>query len=250
MTGFWMAWTMFWIVPCPVKKWDNEKYSQVPLWIPVIGLFIGGLWTLLAFLLKLAGGLGFFGPVLLFAFCSVMSGFIHLDGFMDCADAVLSHRNLEEKYRILKDSTTGAFAVICIILWAVCYFALTANAALLNTYLYDRFLCLIFIPAAIRCVSAIAVTAVKPLGTSGYAASHKNVRPVSIIIPAVILAVCIAVPIIIYGLPGLCVCAGAFGSFIAVLYLVHNLKGMSGDISGAAITFGEVCAMAALAFIK
>lgn len=250
MTGLWMAWTMFWIVPCPVKKWNSEKYSQMLVWIPTIGLFIGILWTVLAYLLKLAGGLGLFGPVLLFAFCSVMSGFIHLDGFMDCADAILSHRSLEEKLRILKDSRVGAFAVISIVLWALAGLSLYANAAFITTHLYDRLFCLPFIPAALRACSGIAVLAIKPLGTSSYSASRPTVHARHIVSLVIQLAVCIAAPIVIYGLPGLCVAAGAAGSWITIGYLVHNLKGMSGDISGAAITVGEICAIAALAFIK
>ena len=249
MTGFWMAWTMFWIVPSPVKKWDNDKYTQMLVWVPVIGLFIGLLWALLAWLLGLAGGLSFFGAALLFVFCPIMSGFIHVDGMMDCADAVLSHRDLEEKYRILKDSHTGAFAVIAAVLWGIIGFSLAATAVA-NGLIFEHFHCLIFIPAATRCCSVLAVMLIKPLGTSGYAKTHDSVRAGAVICLFLILAVCIAAPIVIYGLPGLSVAAGAFGSFLMLLYLIHNLKGMSGDISGAAICFGEICALAALAFIK
>ena len=39
---------------------------------------------------------------------------MHMDGFMDVNDAIMSRRPLEDRLRILKDSTVGAFAVITV----------------------------------------------------------------------------------------------------------------------------------------
>ena len=44
----------------------------------------------------------------------LISGCIHLDGFMDVNDAVMSRRPLEDRQRILKDSHVGSCAVICV----------------------------------------------------------------------------------------------------------------------------------------
>lgn len=46
----------------------------------------------------------------------IITGMLHLDGFMDVCDAILSRRSKEEKLRILKDSATGAFAVIPLVI--------------------------------------------------------------------------------------------------------------------------------------
>lgn len=47
------------------------------------------------------------------------TGFLHLDGFMDVCDAVLSRRDLPRRQEILKDSHCGAFAVISMVLLAL-----------------------------------------------------------------------------------------------------------------------------------
>ena len=57
---------------------------------------------------------------LLLAVCPwLCTGFLHLDGYMDVCDAVLSRRDLATRQRILKDSHCGAFAVICMVLLAL-----------------------------------------------------------------------------------------------------------------------------------
>lgn len=75
--------------------------------LPLIGLIVGGIWALCAWL-------GSFLPQPLAALlCAaapwLITGFMHLDGYMDVCDAVLSRRDLETRQRILKDSHCGAF---------------------------------------------------------------------------------------------------------------------------------------------
>ena len=65
--------------------------------------------------------------VLFFSVCMtllpiLLTGGIHLDGFMDTSDALASYGDREKKLAILKDSHTGAFAVLglCIyLLWSL-----------------------------------------------------------------------------------------------------------------------------------
>mgnify|MGYP003392776405 FL=1 len=49
----------------------------------------------------------------------LVTGFLHLDGFMDVTDAVKSWRDLERRREILKDSHVGSFAVINLVLLVV-----------------------------------------------------------------------------------------------------------------------------------
>lgn len=59
----------------------------------------------------------------------LVTGFMHLDGYMDVCDAVLSRRELATRQRILKDSHCGAFAVIGMVLLALCSGAYSSPAA-------------------------------------------------------------------------------------------------------------------------
>ena len=113
VTAFFMAWGMFWMVPCPLKWWDERARKGMLLFLPVIGLLNGLVWALFVWLReKYLPGL--LGAGLLTVIPYVFSGFIHLDGYMDCADAVLSRRDLETRRKILKDSHVGSFAVVAL----------------------------------------------------------------------------------------------------------------------------------------
>ena len=246
MTAFWMAWIMFWIIPSPVMRWDKEKTKDMLLCMPVIGLFIGGLWALIAWLIS-----SFFEPNALFAallaaFPWIITGFLHLDGYMDCADAVLSFRDREEKLRILKDSHVGSFAVV--MLGMLMLFSYSSFSGM--TSLGDKWPALIFIPAVSRACSIFSVLSFRPLETSSYVRMHeqgigKGYRWLS----GLMIPLLIALSFVFCGRYGVSALVCGICSLLTVLKLTRNLGGMSGDISGCALTIGEACAAAALALL-
>ena len=54
----------------------------------------------------------------------LITGGIHMDGFMDTVDALASHQSRERKLEILKDSACGAFAVLYCGVYLLLSFAL------------------------------------------------------------------------------------------------------------------------------
>ena len=118
-----IAFAMYSKLPMPRVDWEKKALSWALCWFPLVGLFIGAaLWLWLA----LARWLGF-GDVFTAAFALLLpialSGGIHLDGFCDTCDALSSHQSREKKLEILKDSHTGAFAIICCGLYLIVFFA-------------------------------------------------------------------------------------------------------------------------------
>ncbi len=85
-----MSWGMFCAIPCPLKRWDEGAKGYMLLLLPVIGAMLGALWALAAFLLRLASLPGLMAAGLLTVIPYLLTGFIHLDGYMDCSDAILS----------------------------------------------------------------------------------------------------------------------------------------------------------------
>lgn len=244
-TPFFMAWGMFCAIPCPYPHWDSGKKPEMLLCFPLIGLLIGAVWTLAALLLRLLGGLGLFGAALLSVLPWLLSGFIHLDGFMDCSDAILSRRDLEERQRILKDSHVGSFAVIMLVLLAIGSFALMAEADLSG----KRLLALLWIPMAARCPAAFGVMRLKPLKTSGYSGMDGGIRRSYGITVLIFLLLAVGASILMTGVTGLSAVAAAVGAGFALYSGVKNLGGMSGDISGMAVTVGEFAGLFILAFL-
>lgn len=52
ITAFFMAWGMFLAIPCPCKRWDERARQKMLVCLPLVGLVVGGVWAVLALLLR------------------------------------------------------------------------------------------------------------------------------------------------------------------------------------------------------
>ena len=96
---------------------------------PLVGVVTGILEVILgnALLVYTSCGTLFFAGVMTLLPVLVNGG-IHMDGFLDTMDALNSYGSREKKLEILKDSRTGAFAVIGFGLYLVASLALWSEA--------------------------------------------------------------------------------------------------------------------------
>lgn len=235
ITAFFMAWGMFLAIPCPCKRWDERARQKMLVCLPLVGLVVGGVWAVLALLLRGA-------PVglraLLLAVCPwLCTGFLHLDGYMDVCDAVLSRRDLATRQRILKDSHCGAFAVICMVLLAMAQWS--AFLSVENVPLLP----LALVPVASRAAAAVAVLTLRPMSTSQYSAMVRGGAP--LYVAAAVLAAACAVPAVLWG--SFAPLAAAVGYGLAVWHGFRQFDGMSGDISGFGLVVAELCGAVVLA---
>ena len=161
---------------------------------------------------------------------------------MDVTDAVKSWRDLERRREILKDSHVGSFAVIGIVLLMIAQFAFFASAPMDANYLI-----LIFIPAVSRCCSALAVTGLKPMSTSQYADQKKPKSHMAVL--TAMLCVFVIVGFLLCGKYGFALLGGLVGYGFALRRGYKSLDGMNGDISGYALTVGELCTVAVYALL-
>ena len=239
--AFAMCQSMFCAIPAP-QVWDEKAKDKMLLFLPVVGLEIGALWAAIAWACRLLNLPALITGLILCAYPFLITGFLHLDGFMDVTDAVKSWRDLERRREILKDSHVGSFAVIGIVLLMLAQFALFASVPA-----EANFLILIFIPVVSRCCSALAVTGLKPMSTSQYADQKK---PKShIVVLSVMLCIFLAAGFLLCGKYGFALTGCLVGYGLALLRAYRSLDGMNGDISGYALTIGELCAVAVYALI-
>ena len=234
-----MCQSMFCALPFPWHGWEEKARDRMLLCLPLIGLEIGFVWWGLAMLCifwKLPQPLR---AMVLAAAPYLLTGFMHLDGFMDVTDAVRSYRSLERRREILKDSHVGSFAVICLVLLAMAGYSVWSCPAEAGKLWALPLVC-----AGVRCVSAGAVLGLKPLETSGYHAmgQSRGGAAAAWILGAVAVGLGVLVPGWGFLAPG----AATLVAGVAVLSLRRNVGGMCGDISGAAITLGELAGSAAL----
>ena len=132
-----MAFSMFSVLPTPRIAWKKENMRYMLCALPLVGVLIGAAalgWFYLAQALELGTVLYAAGLTLL---PLGLSGGIHLDGFCDTADARASCAEPARRREILKDSHTGAFALIHLCVYLLAYLALctelsrSAHSALL-----------------------------------------------------------------------------------------------------------------------
>lgn len=99
----------------PVWGKEAQNYSWSLLYFPVIGLLLGGIVWCIAFIFKTFS----IQETILFALASLfilswLTGFLHIDGLGDVADAFGGGKDTEQIITILKDSRMGTFGVAAI----------------------------------------------------------------------------------------------------------------------------------------
>lgn len=107
-----IAVTTYSILPVPQFEWTGENMRYSLCAFPTVGLIIGGAELLWCWICMLVGIGHTFFAVVAAAIPLILSGGIHMDGFCDTVDALASRQTRERKLEILKDSHTGAFAII------------------------------------------------------------------------------------------------------------------------------------------
>ena len=257
VVGFFMAWGNFLTLPCPYKRWDSEQKNMMLAFLPAVGAVAGLLWFILGcVLLKLT-----FSPLIsalvICFFIYAICGFMHMDGFMDVNDAIMSRRPLEDRLRILKDSTVGAFAVVTLIFLVLGMYVSTLSFFIKPMEISGLFP-LLTIPVASRGTSGGCVLGFKPIETSQYLKDHekprqKYIKSVALMtfiyfLLILVIAIIVARPegiirLVVSTLGTACV------TLLSCLYARHNLGGMNGDIAGYSICMGELGGMILAALI-
>jgi adenosylcobinamide-GDP ribazoletransferase len=94
------------VFPLAPREASPEDFRRSTLFFPMAGYALGLPLFLLA---HLPLPEGFLAALLLVALLG-LTGFLHLDGLLDSADALLVSRSKEERLRVLKDPHLGPFA--------------------------------------------------------------------------------------------------------------------------------------------
>ena len=247
LKAFCMSFSMFCAIPTPFSHvWEDSVRSLMLVVFPFVGTVIGGIWALAAFLLDKINCPQMFRAALLALLPYLLSGGIHLDGYMDCCDAIFSRRPLEKKREILKDSHVGSFAVVGLAILMMLSFSAFAS----NDF-YDQYWPLIIICTVSRACSAIGVSTLRPMGHSEYAGNfQKGISKGNIIALCSILIVSFALSAYLFGVRGIIIAiATILGYVLSTAYAFKNLDGFSGDVTGFGHTIAELCGIFALTLI-
>ncbi|MCM1567217.1 MAG: adenosylcobinamide-GDP ribazoletransferase [Dehalobacter sp.] len=236
--SFVAAFSMFSKIPMPQIDWNEKNMRYSFIFFPVVGAVIAFVLYFLFLLLEYFG----FSPVF-FAAAAVsinvmITGGVHLDGYCDTTDALNSHKDQEEKLRILKDPNVGAFALIYTSAVLLLQFA-----AWYETYLKPDFFLLVLVSFILsRSMAALAVVSFPCARDTGLAAifagyaSKKAVRIISCFMALLSIAMMLYVSVIIGIIAVL---------FIMLSFYLFNLMvqkhfgGITGDLAGFYIVVSE-----------
>lgn len=244
--GFNMGISMFTVIPPFKKVWDENSGKFMMPVFPFIGLLIGVLWYAITIILIRFHFKGLLLTGIVLAVPFLLTGFLHLDGFMDVCDALLSRREKEEKLRILKDSTVGAFSVISLVFLLIIQFG-AINGSIDNS---KKIMFFILIPVISRSLVGYFLLSEEPIKESYFAKLYKKgasksfeyflifIFVVLVVISFFINIKFVFVPLIM----GLC-----------AKYLLYKCKkelgGINGDVAGYIIVFSEFIGLIALSCV-
>lgn len=119
--SFVIAFSMYSRIPMPRMDWTEERMRYALCFFPLIGAVIGAVEIATFALCEILGAGVLFRTCLLTAVPLLITGGIHMDGYLDVTDARHSYGEREKKLAILKDPHTGAFAIIGLGLYLLLY---------------------------------------------------------------------------------------------------------------------------------
>jgi len=245
--GFIMALSMFTIIPTPYIEWDDEGAKNMMKFYPIIGVIVGVIWSLIYYLISNLNVSMVLKSTIVMMVPFIITGMLHLDGFMDACDAILSRRDRKEKLRILKDSTIGAFAVISLLILFFLQFGSIYSIIEKNIPFYI----LILIPIVSRSSVAyflLSRTTIKESTLGTYFKKGTNIKDIVIMIVSLTIMTIISFILLHYhGL--ILVLSIVLGVTWAVEKCKKEFGGISGDVAGFALVAGELIGILTLGII-
>jgi adenosylcobinamide-GDP ribazoletransferase len=227
-------------IPVPLKReLSPEQLGRATAYFPVVGLIIGGILVILNWLL------GFILPAsvvnaLLIVALVIITGALHLDGLADTCDGIAGHKPVEERWRVMHDSRTGAFGVVGIVL-----LLLVKYVALNNIPSVFTIAVLLFMPVVSRWAMVYAIFVFRYARPSGLGTAFKTATRWPEFTVATIFTLGIAVALYpLFSITGLLL---IFGIWIITtsfaFYLKYKFAGLTGDTYGAINEVAEVMAL-------
>jgi adenosylcobinamide-GDP ribazoletransferase len=214
-------------------SFDEAACGRATVFFPVAGAILG---AVMAALVWVAGPYlphQLLASLLIFIMV-VLTGGIHLDGFMDSIDGLFSGRPRENKLEIMRDSRVGAFGVIGVICLLLLKFNLLAG---ISYHVLIKLL--IAVPALSRWNMSFAVVVFPYARPAGLGTIYKEYSGIKELIWASFLAAAITGLVLgVYGV--LLMILGAVITYLLGIKITKELGGLTGDTYGFISELSEV----------
>ncbi len=239
--AFLTALSTYSVIPARIKNWDDRALKYSLCFLPAVGVICSAalaLWNL--FCLNFPVNNIWFSVI---AVCIplFLTGGIHMDGYMDTVDALSSRQPRERKMEILKDSNTGAFAVIwCVVYMLICFGLYNEISA------FGRVSAVVPVFVLSRALSAMNVSSLPNARKGGmlYSFTKDSAVRTTFFVSLAVAAAAAIIMILNDGIVGLSAVAAAVIS--VVLYRIMVMKQFGGTTGDTAGFFLQVCEGACL----
>jgi cobalamin 5'-phosphate synthase/cobalamin synthase len=226
-------------IPVPgAAEFSATDVARAAGWFPLVGMLLGGIYSLAAILLKDHLPLAVVA-VLLVALDALFTGALHFDGLADTADGFGGGKNIEDILRIMRDHLIGSYGGVALAL--VVAMKVTAYAALLDR---SHWIPAVILTPALGRWSILLLTGILPYARPTPSAiqgmGKRSLFLGTVSILAVIIAEMSPQPWIAMG--AVIVMSAVFG-----LYCKHKIAGITGDTLGASVQLCETVSL--LAFL-
>jgi adenosylcobinamide-GDP ribazoletransferase len=206
---------------------DSELGASLAYY-PLVGALVGALLALGAALWGWAFGAGIAAALTLVTWV-LLTGGLHLDGFMDACDGLLSHRSSEERLRIMRDSHVGAWGMLGGVLALLVQFAALAQLfAQPDGRLWGA---LLLAPVLARWAISAAVAAFPYGRAEGWGQTlHSQARRRQVVLATLASVAIVAIVQPLIGLVSWVVVLAAI--LLVARFALDRLPGLTGDVYG------------------
>lgn len=231
-----IAFSMYSRLPVPQVNWTEKSMRYAMLFFPWIGIVIGGAELLCFWALSALGAGESLRAAAMTALPILITGGIHLDGFIDTTDARRSYKSREEKLEILKDPHIGAFALIYGALYLLLFFGGVTELTEETMVCFTMSFCLSRILSGI---SVICFPKAKESGTlQAFAKTQNRWVLYGLLLELLLCSACLLRLSPVYGMPVLL--AGLLSFFYYYVMSKRVFGGTTGDLAGYFLSLAEL----------
>lgn len=245
--SFIVAFSMYSKIPMPQISWTNKNMKYAICYFPLIGVVIGII-SYFSYIGLTKLGMGIVAKSgIMVIIPLIISGGIHMDGFLDTMDAISSYKTKEERLEILKDPHAGVFAIISCCVYLLLAFSMFSEIT-------EKHICFVAIGYVYsRALSGLSLVTFKIGNSKGLVAlfsekSHKNIVKIIMLIYIISCIIIMLNIHLVYG--GIC---SIIGIIILIYYKIMSEKlfnGITGDIAGYFLQIAELAMLIGLVFVK
>ena len=173
----------------------------------------------------------------------MITGGIHLDGWMDCSDAFFSYRDRAKRLEIMKDPRMGAFGVLSVIVILSARFLFIYEIVVMAVDV--SYIFIVLIPFIGKMVMGVLLMSVKSAKEDGLgtlfkqAASRRTLWIYPIYLLLILLLILFLWPKAVLGVLLLVIVAFLF-ILVASRKIMNWFGGITGDVLGASVEGVEI----------